>query len=161
MNKNIVNGFKYKHVYIYTVYIAHKDRETKKQIIIHSWRMPVNQTLVAQNGKVSACDAGDRVRSWVWKLPWRRVWLPTPVFLPGEFQGQRSLAGLQSMGSQRGGHDSVNNTHTLLKTWGLKNKLAFTSPFLYELYHKYPNNEISLCRATLDNEKRRNYNITI
>ena len=71
MNKNIVNGFKYKHVYIYTVYIAHKDRETKKQIIIHSWRMPVNQTLVAQNGKVSACDAGDRVRSWVWKLPWK------------------------------------------------------------------------------------------
>lgn len=63
MNKNIVNGFKYKHVYIYTVYIAHKDRETKKQIIIHSWRMPVNQTLVAQNGKGSACDAGDRVRS--------------------------------------------------------------------------------------------------
>ena len=25
-------------------------------------------------------------------VPWRRDWLPTPVFLPGEFQGQRSLA---------------------------------------------------------------------
>ena len=23
--------------------------------------------------------------------PWRREWLPTPVFLPGEFHGQRSL----------------------------------------------------------------------
>ena len=42
MNKNIINGFKYIHVYIYTAYIAHKDRETKEQII-HSWRMPVNQ----------------------------------------------------------------------------------------------------------------------
>ena len=26
-------------------------------------------------------------------IPWRREWLPTPVFLPGEFHGQWSLAG--------------------------------------------------------------------
>ena len=26
------------------------------------------------------------------KIPWRRKWQPTPVFLPGEFHGQRSLA---------------------------------------------------------------------
>ena len=25
--------------------------------------------------------------------PWRRTWQPTPVFVPGEFHGQRSLAG--------------------------------------------------------------------
>ena len=31
--------------------------------------------------------------TWVGKIPWRREWLPTPVFLPGEFHGQRSLAG--------------------------------------------------------------------
>ena len=30
---------------------------------------------------------------WVRKIPWRRRWLPTPVFLPGESHGQRSLAG--------------------------------------------------------------------
>ena len=30
---------------------------------------------------------------WVWNIPWRRVWQPTPVFLPGESHGQRSLAG--------------------------------------------------------------------
>ena len=30
---------------------------------------------------------------WVGKIPWRREWLPTPVFLPGESHGQRSLAG--------------------------------------------------------------------
>ena len=30
---------------------------------------------------------------WVWKIPQRREWLPTPIFLPGEFHGQRSLAG--------------------------------------------------------------------
>ena len=30
---------------------------------------------------------------WVWKIPWRREWQPTPVFLRGEFHGQRSLIG--------------------------------------------------------------------
>ena len=30
---------------------------------------------------------------WVRKIPWRRKWQPTPVFLPGKFHGQRSLAG--------------------------------------------------------------------
>ena len=30
---------------------------------------------------------------WVVKVPWRREWLPIPVFLPGEFHGQRSVAG--------------------------------------------------------------------
>ena len=27
------------------------------------------------------------------RFPWKREWLPTPVFLPGESLGQRSLAG--------------------------------------------------------------------
>ena len=30
---------------------------------------------------------------WVKKIPYRRTWQPTPVFLPGKFHGQRSLAG--------------------------------------------------------------------
>ena len=30
---------------------------------------------------------------WIRKTPWRRQWQPTPVFLPGESLGQRSLAG--------------------------------------------------------------------
>ena len=33
-----------------------------------------------------------RFNPWVRKSPWRRKWQPTPVFLPGEFHGQRSLA---------------------------------------------------------------------
>ena len=28
---------------------------------------------------------------WVGMIPWRRAWKPTPVFLPGESHGQRSL----------------------------------------------------------------------
>ena len=52
-------------------------------------------------------NAGD-VRSgfdpWVGKIPWRRKWHPTPVFLPGEFYGQTSLAGCGAWGP-RVGHD--------------------------------------------------------
>ena len=36
--------------------------------------------------------------SWVGKISWRREWLPTPVFLPGEFHGQRSCLGYSPWG---------------------------------------------------------------
>ena len=35
---------------------------------------------------------------WVGKIPWRRTWQPTPVSLPGESHGQRSLAGYSPWG---------------------------------------------------------------
>ena len=35
---------------------------------------------------------------WVGKISWRREWIPTPVFLPGKFHGQRSLAGYSPLG---------------------------------------------------------------
>ena len=35
---------------------------------------------------------------WVGKIPWRRKWQPTPVFLPGGSHGQRSLAGHSPQG---------------------------------------------------------------
>ena len=35
---------------------------------------------------------------WVGKIPWRRSWQLTPVFLPGESHGQKSLAGYSPEG---------------------------------------------------------------
>ena len=35
---------------------------------------------------------------WVGKIPWRSVWQPTPVFLPGELHGQRSLVSYGACG---------------------------------------------------------------
>ena len=35
---------------------------------------------------------------WVGKLPWRRAWQSTPVFLPGKSHGHRSLAGCSPWG---------------------------------------------------------------
>ena len=34
-----------------------------------------------------------RFQPWVGKIPWRRKWQTTAIFLPGEFHGQRSLVG--------------------------------------------------------------------
>ena len=43
------------------------------------------------DGKESACNEGDLGSiPEVGKIPWRREWQPTPVFLPGEFHGQKS-----------------------------------------------------------------------
>ena len=44
---------------------------------------------------------------WVGKIPWRRKWHPTPVFLPGKSHGQRSLASYSPLGCKRVGHDSM------------------------------------------------------
>ena len=45
------------------------------------------------DSKESACNTGDLVWSWVGKIPWRRGWLHTLVFLLGESHGQGSLVG--------------------------------------------------------------------
>ena len=54
------------------------------------------------NGKEPACHCRRRKRRgfdpWVWKIPWRRAWQLTPVFLPGESHGQRGLAGYSPWG---------------------------------------------------------------
>ena len=43
--------------------------------------------------------------SWVGKISWRREWQPTPVFLPGEPYGQRSLTGYSTQGCKRVRYD--------------------------------------------------------
>ena len=51
---------------------------------------------MAQMVKESACNAGDLGSipgsGSTRKIPWRKEWLPIPVFLPGKSHGQRSLA---------------------------------------------------------------------
>ena len=75
-------------------------------IIIIIWDFPG-----VSNGKKICLQCGrPRFDPWVGKIPLRRKWQPTPVFLPGKSHGQRSLA--SSTGSQRVGHDWAANTHT-------------------------------------------------
>ena len=54
--------------------------------------------------KESACQSRrqkrHRFNTWVGKIPWRRKWQPTPVLLPGESHGQRSLVGYSPWGHE-------------------------------------------------------------
>ena len=53
------------------------------------------------------------------KIPWRRAWQPTAVFLPGESSWTEEPVGLRSMGSQRIRHDFMakHSTHTHMHTY--------------------------------------------
>ena len=67
------------------------------------------------SGKESACQCRRHKRCgfnpWVGKVPWRRTWQPTPVFVPGESHGQRTLAGYSPWGRQ----ESATTEHTCTK----------------------------------------------
>ena len=58
--------------------------------------------------------------SWIRKIPWRRVWLPTAVFLPGKFYGQRSLASSSPWGRKES--DTMEwHTFTSVTAWIVRN----------------------------------------
>ena len=50
-------------------------------------------------------NAKDRFNPRIGKIPWKRQWQPTPVFLSGEFHGVKSLVGHSPGGHKRVGHD--------------------------------------------------------
>ena len=62
-------------------------------------------SLVAQSVKNPPAMQETWVQLWVGKITWRRAWQPTAVFLLGESTWTEDPGGLQSMGSQRVGHD--------------------------------------------------------
>ena len=60
------------------------------------------------DSKESACNAREPgIKPG--KVPWRRKWLSTPVFLPGESHGQRSLVGYCSWGGKELDMTATNN----------------------------------------------------
>ena len=67
-------------------------------------------------GKESTCQFRRHKRSefnpWVRKIPWRRTWQPTLVFLPGQSHGQRSLVGYSPWGHKESDTTERACTHT-------------------------------------------------
>ena len=58
------------------------------------------------SGKESACSVRDPgLIHGLRRFRWRRAWQLTPIFLSGEFHGQKSLAGYSPWGWHRVGHD--------------------------------------------------------
>ena len=64
---------------------------------------------------------------WVRKILWRREWQPTPVFLPGEFHGQRSLVGYSPWGCKELDTTEPLTLFICQNTSNIKSNLSYTA----------------------------------
>ena len=65
---------------------------------------------------------------WVRKIPWRRKWQPTPVFMPGKSHGPRILVGYSPWGHKRVGHDWATSLLTTAVATGLEKSVFIPIP---------------------------------
>ena len=83
------------------------------------------------SGKEFACQCRRFGFSpWIRKIPWRRKWQPTLIFLPGKFQGQRSLVGYSPRGCKE--LDTIERLHFhfhfhIMKCEGIEKELKWHS----------------------------------
>ena len=82
-----------------------KDKNVQLRARMYSKGLPLRLS-----GRESACQGRKRCERcrfdpWIGEVPCRREWQPTPVFLPGEFHGQRSPTGYSPQGLERVRHD--------------------------------------------------------
>ena len=93
-----------------------------------TWSVSNSLGLIAQMVKKICLQCGrPGFHPWVGKMPWRRAWQPTLVFLPGESHGQRSLVGYGPWG-----HRELDTAEQLST-----NSLGLKGPDLEWLYSAY------------------------
>ena len=84
------------------LHVAQPKINNNKYIYIFNWQpsavSSLGASLVVQTVKNPPIMQETQVWSLGWKIPWRREWLPSPVFLPGESHGQSSLVGYSPWG---------------------------------------------------------------
>ena len=88
---------------LFSLYIK-DDAQLQVSVLLWAFQVALGTSqvaLVVKNPPANAGDTRHGFNPWVRKIPWRRAWQPTPILLPGEFHGQRSLVGYR----QRVGHD--------------------------------------------------------
>ena len=98
---------------------------------------------MVKNLPVNAGDMRSGFDPWVGKIPWRRKWQPTPVFLPGESHGQTSLAGYNPWGCKEFNMTEATEQKCSPMYWteieevGFEDLvLSFSSPVLvFQRYH--------------------------
>ena len=85
------------------------------------------------SSKESACQGRrHEFDPWVGRIPWRRKWQPTPVFLLGKSHGQKSLVDCSPWGCKSSEHNLVTNlTHSLCPL-----PVSFNVYREYIFYHK-------------------------
>ena len=64
---------------------------------MHALELPRWLSGEESSGQYKICSSCG-FEPWVRKIPWRRTWQPTPVFLPGKSYGQKNLSGYSPWG---------------------------------------------------------------
>ena len=105
------------------------------------WHSRKNKSPAENRGRICSSEASLVVQivknlpamweTWVWSLGWeipgKRVWQPTPLFLPGEFHGQRSLVGYSPWGCKESDTtEQLTHTHISKEWW--QNKASSPAP---------------------------------
>ena len=75
-----------------------------------------------------------RFDPWVEKIPWRRKWQPTPVFLPGKSHGQRRLTGYSPWGHKESDTTERAQVHTYIRVVRLKRLNSWGASTVSPLY---------------------------
>ena len=87
-----------------------------------------------------------RFDPWVGKIAWRRKWNPTSTFFPGEFHGQRSLAGYSQWGHKKSDMTQHLSNYPTFDWFVFERDLRH---YLFQLYHnKSKNTEAQVSNVT-------------
>ena len=90
------------------------------------------------SSKESTCQWRRRKRHrfnpWVSRIPWSRIWQPTPVFSLGKFHGQRSLAGYSPWGHKESEWSELLSTHTHTYLLVIMNNAAIHKVFCGHIF---------------------------
>ena len=82
--------------------------ETRGQgVFIVSWSHKHKLSWWCSDKEYTCRSRRHRFDPWVGKISWRKRWQSMPVFLPGKFHWERSLAGYSPRDRKRVGHDLV------------------------------------------------------
>ena len=115
---NLHTLYVYVHMYVFAYYCipptGSKLHEGNKFVSFVKGYISLIRLPRWRSGKQSACQCRRRKRHrfdpWVGKIPWSSKWQPTPVILPGEFHGERSLVDYSPWGCKE--LDTTEHTHT-------------------------------------------------
>ena len=105
----------------YMIVIETVIEQVRAPLLLQRWNMCHNVIMISErilwhSGKESACQCQRHkwcsFNLWVGKMPWRKEWQPTPVFLLGKSHGQRSLGGYSPWGLKESDMTEHRHTHT-------------------------------------------------
>ena len=116
---------------LYGIYVAQSCLIFWSLNWVKVWYKGASQvTLVVKNWPANKRYGFD---PWVRKIPWRRIWKLTPLFLPGESHGQKSLVSYSPLGCKE--LCTTETTEHSTSDIRISSEPSTTSPYTYVCVH--------------------------